>query len=141
MNKWPALLLTCAALALVVVPGCGGDDDDDDGGGGGGGANTEEPAGGGGGGGGGGTKVVMKNIQFHPAEISVSAGDTVTWTNDESVSHDVDKESGPGPQFSSGPEGGMNVGDTFKHTFDKPGTYKYICRVHAPGMAGTITVK
>jgi plastocyanin len=140
MNKWPAWLLICTALALVVVPGCGGDDDDD-GGGGGGGANAQEPSGGGGGGGGGGTKVVMKNIQFAPAEITVSPGDTVTWTNDESVAHDVDKESGPGPQFSSGPEGGMNEGDTFKHTFDKPGTYKYICRVHAPGMAGTITVK
>jgi plastocyanin len=139
MNKWPALLLACVALFLVA-PGCGGDDDDDGGGGGGGGANTQEPAAGGGGGGGG-TKVVMKNIQFDPAETTVSAGDTVTWTNDESVAHDVDKESGPGPQFSSGPQGGMNEGDTFKHTFDKPGTYKYICRVHAPGMAGTIIVK
>jgi plastocyanin len=139
MKKWPAMLLTCMALFLVV-PGCGGDDDDDGGGGGGGEANTEQPAAGGGGGGGG-TEVAMKNIQFHPAEITVAPGDTITFKNDEAVAHDVEKESGPGKQFSSGPQGGMNEGDTFKLTLDKPGTYKYICRVHAPGMAGTITVK
>jgi plastocyanin len=140
MNKWPAIFLACAALFLVA-PGCGGDDDDDggNGGGGGGGATAEEPAGGGGGGGG--TEVDMKNIQFNPSKVTISAGDTVTWKNDEGVPHDVDKESGPGAQFNSGPQGGMMEGDTFKHTFDKPGTYKYICRVHAPGMAGTIIVK
>ena len=80
-------------------------------------------------------------VQFNPSDVTISAGDTVTWKNDEGVPHDVDKESGPGAQFSSGPQGGMMEGDTFKHTFDKPGTYKYICRVHAPGMAGTIIVK
>ena len=35
----------------------------------------------------------------------------------------------------------MNKGDTFELTLDEPGTYEYVCRVHAPGMAGTITVR
>jgi plastocyanin len=140
MKKWLAILLACMALGLVVA-GCG-DDDDDGGSGNGGGANTEEPADeGGGGGGAGGNAIGMQNIQFDPAETTVSAGDTVTWTNDEAVPHDVQKTGGPGPEFSSGPEGGMNEGDTFEHTFEEAGTYEYVCRVHAPGMAGTIVVE
>jgi plastocyanin len=138
MNRLLVLLIACMALALVVA-GCGGDDDDDSGNGGGGG-NAEQPADTGGGGGGGGAEVSMMNIQFDPSDVTIKAGETVTWTNDEGVAHDVDKTSGPGAQFSSGPEGGMMEGDTFEHTFDKPGTYEYVCRVHAPGMAGTIEV-
>ena len=144
MKRLLVLLIACMALALVAA-GCG-DDDDDSGDGGGGGANTEQPADtgggdtGGGGGGGGGAEVGMQNIQFDPSDVTIKAGATVTWTNDEGVPHDVEKTSGPGPQFSSGPEGGMMEGDTFAHTFDQPGTYEYVCRVHAPGMAGTIEV-
>lgn len=146
MKKWLALILACVALG-VVIAGCGGDDDDS--GGDDGGASTQEPAGGGEGGGataeegggGGGTTVTMKNIQFQPNQITVKAGDTITFRNDEAVPHDVKKDKGPGPDFESGPQGGMNEGDTYKLTLKKPGTYDYICRVHAPGMAGTITVK
>ena len=137
MRKWLALLIACLALGLVVA-GCGDDDDDDGGGGGNGGAATQEESGGGGGGGG--AQVGMQNIQFDPAEVTINAGETVTWTNDEAVAHDVDG-SGPGGDFSSGPEGGMNEGDEFAFTFNEPGTYEYVCRVHAPGMAGTVTVR
>jgi plastocyanin len=134
MKRLLVLLIACLALALAAT-GCG-DDDDDSGNGGGGGADTEQA----GGGGGGGAEVSMQNIQFDPADVTIKAGETVTWTNDEGVPHDVDKTSGPGAQFSSGPEGGMMEGDTFEHTFDQAGTYEYVCRVHAPGMAGTVEV-
>jgi plastocyanin len=136
MTKLLALILACLAFGLVVA-GCGGDDDDD--GGGGGASNSEQPAGGAGGGGG--TQVSMKNIQFSPKDLSVKAGETITFTNDEPVAHDVHKTSGPGPDFASGPTGGMQEGDTFKLTLDEPGKYDYVCDVHAPGMAGTITVE
>ena len=120
MKRLLLLLLACVALGLVVA-GCGDDDDDDSGGGGG--ASTEQPAdqggGGGSGGGGGAAEVGMQNIQFDPGDVTIKAGETVTWTNDEGVAHDVDKTSGPGPQFSSGPEGGMMEGDTFEHTFNQ----------------------
>jgi plastocyanin len=135
MTKLLALILACLALGLVAA-GCGGDDDDD-GGGGGGASNSEQPAGGGGGG----TQVSMKDIQFSPNDLTVNAGQTITFTNDEPIAHDVHKTSGPGPDFASGPTGGMQEGDTFKLTLDKPGKYDYVCDVHAPGMAGTITVK
>jgi plastocyanin len=137
MTKLLALMLACLALGLVA---CGGDDDDDGGGGGGGGASTtEEPSSGGGGGGG--VQVGLKNIQFDPKDVTVKPGETITFTNDEAVPHDVHKQSGPGPDFSSGADGGMQEGDTFELKLDKPGKYDYVCHVHAPGMAGTITVK
>jgi len=140
MTKLFALILACLALGLVAA-GCGGDDDDD--GGGGGASQTEQPAdtGGGGGGGGGGAQVSMQNIQFSPKDLSVKTGETITFTNDEAVPHDVHKTSGPGADFASGPTGGMQESDTFKLTLDKAGKYEYVCDVHAPGMAGTITVK
>jgi amicyanin len=134
MTRWLALLLACLALGLVAA-GCGGDDDDE--GGGNGAATTEQPAdeGGGGGGGGGGSEVSMEGIQFQPAEVTVGVGDTVTWTNDDSVAHDVTADS-----FSSGEGGGMASGDTFEQTFDEAGTFDYVCTVH-PGMEGTVVVE
>jgi plastocyanin len=146
MTRWLALVLACTALALVAA-GCGDDDDDD--GGGGGAATTEEPAGGGGddgggggddgggggGGGGGGAEVSEEGIAFNPAEVTVGVGDTVTWTNNDSVDHDVTADS-----FSSGDPGGMAPGDTFEHTFEEAGTFDYVCTVH-PGMEGSVVVE
>ena len=135
MTKLIALTLTCLALGLAA---CGGDDDS----GGSSGSSSDQPADtGGGASSGGAAKVSMQNIQFSPKDITVKKGETITFTNDESIPHDVHKQSGPGGDFSSGPDGGMQQGDTFKLKLDKPGTYEYVCHVHAPGMAGTITVK
>jgi len=133
--KLIVLSLVCLAAGLGAT-GCGGDDDDGNGGG----QNSEQPADTGGGGAGA-AQVSMKNIQFDPRDIAVDAGETITFTNDEAVAHDVHKSSGPGKDFASGPPGGMEQGDTFELTLDTPGEYEYVCDVHAPGMAGTITVK
>ena len=135
MTKPLALILACLALGLAA---CGGDDDS---GGSSGGGGSSSGGSSGGGSGGGGTSVSMESVQFSPNDLTVKAGQTITFTNKESVPHDVHKESGPGGDFASGPDGGMQQGDTFKLKLDKPGTYKYVCHVHAPGMAGTITVK
>jgi amicyanin len=136
MTKLFALIFACLALGLVAA-GCGDDDGGDSGGGSA--STTEEPAGGDGGGGG--AQVGMQNIQFDPRDITVKAGETITFTNDEAVPHDVHKTSGPGDDFSSGDTGGMQEGDTFELKLDQPGKYDYVCKVHAPGMAGSITVK
>jgi plastocyanin len=142
MRRLLALLLTLLALA-VVAAGCGGGDDDDgDSGNGGGNAPAaEEPAaptaeddGGGSGGTGPGTQVSMKDIKFNPGTVTIKAGGKVTWTNDDSVGHDV-----TGDDFESGSPGGIEGGSTFSHTFKKAGTYNYVCSVH-PGMKGTVKV-
>jgi plastocyanin len=136
MKKLFALILACLALGLVAA-GCGGDDNNGGDSGGGGAGKSEET----GGGGGGGAQVGMQNIQFDPKDLTVKAGETITFTNDEAVPHDVHKTSGPGADFSSGDTGGMQEGDTFKLTLDEAGKYEYVCKVHAPGMSGSITVK
>ena len=130
MNRWLALLLACAAFG-VVAAGCGNSDDS---GGGDNAQKTQQPAGGGGGSGGG-AKVTMEGIKFNPASVTVKAGDKVTWTNKDSVGHDV-----TGDNFKSGDSGGLQNGDTFSHTFDKKGKFDYVCTVH-PGMTGSVTVK
>ena len=131
MNKrWLALLLGCLALALVAA-GCGGGGDDNGGGGGGSGDNAAPAPSASGGGG----SVTMKDIKFNPSTVNVKVGDTVTWTNDDSVGHDV-----TGDGFKSGSAGGIGGGTTFKHKFDKAGTFKYQCTVH-PGMTGEVVVK
>jgi plastocyanin len=131
MTKLLLPILACLVLGLAA---CGGDDD---GGGGGGGGSTEQS----GGGGGAGVEVSMESVQFEPQDVTVKAGETITFTNNESIPHDVHKTSGPGDDFSSGGSGEMQQGDTFELTLDQPGSYEYVCNVHAPGMAGTITVK
>ena len=135
MRKLLALLLACLAFGLVA---CGGDDEESDAGGGGA-STTEQPADTGGGGGG--TEVSMESVQFTPKDVTVAAGETITFVNNEAVPHDVHKTSGPGDDFASGPSGGMQEGDTFELTLDQPGKYEYVCEVHAPGMSGTITVE
>jgi plastocyanin len=142
MKRLLLLLIACLALALVAA-GCGGDDGDDDGGG----ATTqeqpapsaeepsaEEPADTGGGGGGG-PQVSMKDIKFNPETLKIKVGQTVTWTNDDSVGHDV-----TGDDFKSGDPGGIDSGGTFQHTFKKAGKFDYVCSVH-PGMNGSVQVK
>jgi plastocyanin len=137
MNKWLAVTGSCLALAFV---GCGGDDEESSGGGGGGSEAPAETESSGGGGGGTDIKVSMKNIQFQPEGVTISKGGTVTWTNDESVGHDVTKKGGPGADFKSGDPGGMQAGDTFKHKFATAGKVDYVCTVH-PSMTGSVTVK
>ena len=77
--------------------------------------------------------VSIKNFAFSPATITVKAGATVVWTNDDSIQHDVTFDNG-GPASSV-----LNHSDTFSHTFTTAGTYHYICSIH-PFMHGTVIV-
>ena len=49
--------------------------------------------------------VTMKDIKFNPSTVNIKAGDTVTWTNDDSVAHDV-----TGDGFKSGSAGNIQGG-------------------------------
>ncbi len=143
MKKIFVLLVACLALGLVAS-GCGSDDDGDSGGNDSGGAAAPAETSGGGatteksGGGSGKTaEVDMKDIKFDPVTLTVDAGTTVTWKNEDSVGHDVTADD---DSFSSGDAGGISGGGEFKHTFDAAGAFKYVCTVH-PGMEGEVVVK
>ena len=79
------------------------------------------------------TQVAIQNYAYQPAIIQVSAGTTVTWTNQDAVAHTV--------TFRNAPEHSslMQQGQTYRYTFATPGTYHYDCAVH-PYMVGTVIV-
>ena len=138
MKKLLVLAFACLSLGLAAT-GCGDDDDEDSGGSADQPAQTtkEKPAAHGAAKGA--VEVGMQGIAFDPEHVTVKKGGTITWTNNESVAHDVTKEDGPGPDFSSG-NGNMQEGDTFEQKFTAPGEINYVCTVHS-NMTGTITVK
>jgi plastocyanin len=76
----------------------------------------------------------MKNIAFNPDAVTVKAGQTITWVDDEPVEHNVVATGGA--DFKSevfGQDG------TFEFTPKKAGEITYECTLH-PGMDGKITV-
>lgn len=82
----------------------------------------------------GGVAVAMKNIAFSPATVHVKVGEKITWTNQDSVDHNVMSQSGE--QIASQ---NFGQGGTFSFTPTRAGTIKYVCTIH-PGMDGTIVV-
>jgi plastocyanin/sugar lactone lactonase YvrE len=78
--------------------------------------------------------VEIKDYAFTPPELTVAAGTTVTWTNNDTVPHTATASDG---SFDSG---NLNPGESFSFTFHTPGTYPYVCQYHA-GMQGTIVVQ
>jgi plastocyanin len=79
--------------------------------------------------------VGMAGLMFAPAALSIAAGDTVTWINDDTASHTVTVTDGP-ETFESEL---LAPGDTFTYTFTMPGEYEYYCAVH-PDMKASVLV-
>jgi len=79
------------------------------------------------------------NECYIPATVSINAGDTVSWLNDDTAAHTVTSGSaadGPSRVFDSSL---LIAGGTFEHTFDSSGTEDYYCMVH-PWMTGSVKV-
>ncbi len=118
MKRWVGIVTVVLAVGLISA-GCGG--------GGGGGApptgsspltgappGEEE---------GGKVAVDIKDLKFHPDELSVTAGTTVVFTNSDHVPHSIKLVEGPpgAPRFDTGP---LESGSTTQQVFKKVGTYK-----------------
>ncbi len=80
-----------------------------------------------------GTTVTIAKFMFGPDTLTVPVGATVTWTNDDTDPHTVVAKDG---SFRSA---ALTKGGTYQHTFDKPGTYQYLCSIH-PFMVATVVV-
>ncbi len=81
------------------------------------------------------TNVEMMGYAFQPATLTISTGDTVTWTNHDTAPHNVVVTDGP-EKFTSPT---LQKGQTYSYTFTKPGTYSYYCSIH-PDMKASVTV-
>jgi plastocyanin len=81
-----------------------------------------------------GAKVSIANFAFTPGEITITPGESVTWTNDDGAPH--------GLEFHDGAAGTdlLLPGASFSRRFDRPGTYDYNCSVH-PYMTGRVVVR
>jgi plastocyanin len=82
-------------------------------------------------------QISIDNFNFTPSTLTVAAGTTVTWVNNDEEPHTIVNVGQPTRVFKSG---GLDGGDTYSFVFDKPGTYDYICSIH-PHMSGQIVVK
>jgi plastocyanin len=82
--------------------------------------------------------ITISNFAFDPSPLTVKVGTTVTWTNQDSASHNVVADNGA---FKSNT---LKQGDTFSFTFNQAGTYNYYCSFHGgpneKGMSGQIIV-
>jgi plastocyanin len=72
---------------------------------------------------------------FQPYSLEVTPGATVTWVNNSDAAHTV-----TGDDLAFDDSGLIEPGDSFRQTFDEPGTYRYKCGPH-PGMTGIIVVR
>jgi plastocyanin len=78
--------------------------------------------------------VHVKDFAYLPATVTVSAGQTVQFVQDDQTPHTV---SAADKSFDSG---NLDLHQTWSHTFAKPGTYAYSCSYH-PAMKGAVVVK
>ena len=75
--------------------------------------------------------VSITNSAFVPKSVTITAGDTVKWRNDDIVTHNVKAKNGSFSSPDFPPDG------TYKWKARKKGRYEYNCTLH-PGMTGTI---
>jgi plastocyanin len=88
-----------------------------------------------------GTNVSMQSTMYNPQSITVKAGTTVVWRNNETNGTQHTVTSGP-PNAPSGmfDSGTLSPGQSYQFTFSTPGTFAYYCRIHGAAMTGTVTV-
>jgi plastocyanin len=77
--------------------------------------------------------VTIAGFAFSPAALTIEAGTTVTWTNQDSATHTATADDG---SFDTG---NIAQGQSVSITFDTPGTFTYHCSIH-PNMVASITV-
>jgi plastocyanin len=82
-------------------------------------------------------QIAYRNIAIEPDTLRVKVGSTITWTNYDSIEHNVTSEGGP-QSFASKD---ISEGATYKIVADKPGVIHYECTIHPASMNGTIVVQ
>ena len=78
--------------------------------------------------------VHIKNFAYAPDTVTISAGQSVRFVEDDDTAHTVTASDG---SFDSG---NLEKGGSWVHAFTKAGTYNYVCTYH-PYMKGKVVVK
>jgi plastocyanin len=81
-----------------------------------------------------GTMVKIDNFTFAPQRVTVMAGTTVTWENEDDIPHNIASTT---RLFRSKV---LDTHESFSFKFTTPGIFEYFCSLH-PHMTGTIIVE
>ena len=82
--------------------------------------------------------VVIREFKFEPAAVTVRAGDTVEWKNEDVVPHTATADV---VAYKHGFDSGtILTGATWRYVAQMKGTYNYICMLH-PNMKGKLIVQ
>jgi plastocyanin len=82
------------------------------------------------------SKIVrMSSLAFIPATVHVRVGQTIEWTNQDNVVHNVTSNDGLTIQ-----SGNFGPGHTFEFTPKQTGSISYYCTIHPTTMQATIVV-
>lgn len=77
--------------------------------------------------------VAIRDFTFIPEDLTLEAGTTVTWVNEDSAPHDATDRAGGWKTDV------LDRGESNAVTFDTVGTFEYYCSIH-PWMEGVVTV-
>ncbi len=79
-------------------------------------------------------ELTIENFLYSPEDLTIDAGTTITWTNEDSAVHDAtDRDRSWNTEL-------LAKGEAGEITFDQPGTFEYFCSIH-PWMEASITVR
>ena len=78
--------------------------------------------------------VTIEGTAFNPADLTVSAGDTVIWVNKDFYPHTATSKKGGFDSDDIAPE------KSWKYVAKKKGDFPYICSIH-PSMKATLHVQ
>ena len=79
--------------------------------------------------------VSIAGFAFVPASVTINAGDTVTWRNNDQAAHSAVFANG-NPQTPV-----LANGQSASIIFNSAGTFNYICGIHGASMSGTVIVR
>jgi len=94
-------------------------------------------------------EILMRLIAYKPDELTVQAGTSVTWKQQDAGFHTVTSgtvsrdgtgstRTNPDGTFDSGR---LEQGKSYSFTFAEAGTYEYFCRIHPATMTGKVTAE
>lgn len=76
--------------------------------------------------------VSVVNFSFDPVILNINKGDTVVWTNEDPIPHQIAGKNINGAV--------MSKGQNYSFVFNDSGTFDYYCKLH-PSMKGSVIVK
>jgi plastocyanin len=83
-------------------------------------------------------EITATDFRFSPTPRTIGVGDTVIWRF-ATGGHTTTAQGGQAERWNSGPRT-TPAGQSFRHTFNRPGRFQYFCVPHAGFMRGVVQV-